>query len=31
VFSRALRARLTVVDDLDGTGRGSGGFGHTGR
>jgi len=31
VFSRALRARLSVVDDLDGTGRGSGGFGHTGR
>src|SRR5512139_645927 len=31
VFSRALRARLTVVADLDGTERGSGGFGHTGR
>ena len=31
VFSRALRARLSVVTDLDGTGRGPGGFGHTGR
>ena len=31
VFSRALRALLSVVDDLDGTERGSGGFGHTGR
>ena len=31
VFSRALRARLSVVNDLDGTERGSGGFGHTGR
>lgn len=31
VFSRALRARLTVVADLDGTQRGPGGFGHTGR
>lgn len=30
VFSRALRARLTVVADLDGTERGPGGFGHTG-
>lgn len=30
VFSRALRARLSVVPDLDGTERGSGGFGHTG-
>jgi dUTP pyrophosphatase len=30
VFSRALRARLSVVDDLDGTERGPGGFGHTG-
>jgi dUTP pyrophosphatase len=30
VFSRALRARLSVVTDLDGTGRGPGGFGHTG-
>ena len=31
VFSRVLRARLSVVDDLDGTRRGPGGFGHTGR
>jgi len=31
VFSRAWRALLSVVDDLDGTERGSGGFGHTGR
>ena len=31
VFSRALRARLSVVPDLDGTERGPGGFGHTGR
>ena len=31
VFSRALRARLSVVEELDGTGRGPGGFGHTGR
>lgn len=31
VFSRALRARLTVVEELDGTKRGPGGFGHTGR
>ena len=31
VFSRALRARLSVVADLDGTERGPGGFGHTGR
>jgi dUTP pyrophosphatase len=31
VFSRAMRARLSVVADLDGTERGSGGFGHTGR
>jgi len=31
VFSRALRARLSVVSDLDGTERGPGGFGHTGR
>jgi dUTP pyrophosphatase len=31
VFSRALRATLSVVEELDGTGRGPGGFGHTGR
>jgi dUTP pyrophosphatase len=31
VFSRALRARLSVVEELDGTERGPGGFGHTGR
>lgn len=31
VFSRTLRARLTVVEELDGTKRGPGGFGHTGR
>jgi dUTP pyrophosphatase len=31
VFSPALRARLAVVDELDGTERGPGGFGHTGR
>jgi len=31
VFSRALRARLSVVVDLDGTERGDRGFGHTGR
>ena len=31
VFSRTLRARLTVVEELDGTMRGPGGFGHTGR
>jgi len=31
VFSGALRARLAVVEDLDGTVRGPGGFGHTGR
>jgi len=31
VFSRALRARLSVVADLDDTERGPGGFGHTGR
>ncbi|HEU4950118.1 MAG TPA: dUTP diphosphatase [Candidatus Deferrimicrobiaceae bacterium] len=30
VFSRTLRARLEVVQDLEGTPRGSGGFGHTG-
>lgn len=30
VFSPVLSARLTVVDDLDGTPRGAGGFGHTG-
>ena len=30
VFSRTLRARLEVVPDLEGTPRGSGGFGHTG-
>jgi len=31
VFSRTLRARLEVVSDLEGTARGEGGFGHTGR
>ncbi|MEW6720656.1 MAG: dUTP diphosphatase [Thermodesulfobacteriota bacterium] len=31
VFSAVLSARLTVVPDLDGTARGAGGFGHTGR
>jgi dUTP pyrophosphatase len=31
VFSPVLAARLAVVDDLDGTPRGAGGFGHTGR
>jgi len=31
VFSRTLRARLEVVPDLEGTARGEGGFGHTGR
>jgi dUTP pyrophosphatase len=30
VFSRVLSARLDVVGDLDGTARGTGGFGHTG-
>ena len=30
VFSRTLRARLEIVTDLEGTTRGSGGFGHTG-
>jgi dUTP pyrophosphatase len=30
VFSPVLRAALRVVDDLDATGRGDGGFGHTG-
>jgi dUTP pyrophosphatase len=31
VFSRALRARFEVVPELEGTPRGEGGFGHTGR
>ncbi len=31
VFSRVLSAGLTVVAELDGTARGAGGFGHTGR
>ena len=31
VFSRTVRARLEVVSDLEGTPRGTGGFGHTGR
>jgi len=31
VFSRTLRARLEVVEDLEETPRGDGGFGHTGR
>lgn len=31
VFSPVLRASLRVVADLDETGRGEGGFGHTGR
>ena len=31
VFSRVLRARLEVVSELEGTPRGEGGFGHTGR
>ena len=31
VFSRTLRARLDVVPELEGTSRGEGGFGHTGR
>lgn len=31
VFSRTLRARLEVVEELEGTRRGEGGFGHTGR
>jgi len=31
VFSPVLAARLTVVEELDGTARGAGGFGHTGR
>ena len=31
VFSGTLRARLEVVSDLEGTPRGEGGFGHTGR
>jgi len=31
VFSRTVRARLEVVSDLEGTPRGEGGFGHTGR
>jgi dUTP pyrophosphatase len=30
VFSPVLRAALRVVEDLDATGRGEGGFGHTG-
>jgi dUTP pyrophosphatase len=30
VFAKALRASLRVVDDLDVTRRGEGGFGHTG-
>jgi dUTP pyrophosphatase len=30
VFATALRASLRVVDDLDATRRGEGGFGHTG-
>ena len=31
VFSPVLSARLTVVPELDGTSRGTGGFGHTGK
>jgi len=31
VFSGTLRARLEVVPELEGTPRGEGGFGHTGR
>jgi dUTP pyrophosphatase len=31
VFSRTVRARLEVVSELEGTPRGKGGFGHTGR
>jgi dUTP pyrophosphatase len=31
VFSGTLRARLEVVSELEGTPRGEGGFGHTGR
>jgi dUTP pyrophosphatase len=31
VFSPVLSARLSVVPELDGTARGTGGFGHTGR
>jgi dUTP pyrophosphatase len=31
VFSPTLRARLEVVSELEGTARGEGGFGHTGR
>ena len=31
VFSRTLRARLEVVEELEGSRRGEGGFGHTGR
>jgi len=31
VFSRTLRARLEVVEDLEETPRGDGGFGHTGK
>jgi len=31
VFSRTLRARLEVVAEREGTPRGEGGFGHTGR
>lgn len=31
VFSRTLRVRLEVVPELEGTPRGEGGFGHTGR
>ncbi len=30
VFARVVKARLEVVDNLDGTCRGAGGFGHTG-
>jgi dUTP pyrophosphatase len=30
VFSNVYRAHLVEVDDLDATGRGQGGFGHTG-
>ncbi|MFA5515931.1 MAG: dUTP diphosphatase, partial [Desulfuromonadales bacterium] len=30
VIAAVQRAALTVVDDLDETGRGAGGFGHTG-
>lgn len=30
VISRVVKARLITVDNLDETGRGSGGFGHTG-